>query len=277
MTLITEITLSNRDDLRHLFTIKNPVLATMFERIFISKGEQILTPLLDATMEEKAVPDMVSNIIASMHSPAQSAVTTLLKSVGPGDNRRIALLQVLGILKDPASAPVLYDALKDPDHDIRMVAIKELGKFGREALGPLTNAMEDPDPEVLQPPWNHWRYRSSCSRPVNHCIKDQDGHRAAALKGISKISEPRQFMLVRHDKDRKVRSAVAKLLEDTGWVPKYTTDRLSYLFAKEQFEDLIKIGPPSVDILARGLHDEDSGIRAKSREALAIISDSIQT
>ena len=32
-----------------------------------------------------------------------------------------------------------------------------------------------------------------------------------------------------------------------------------YLFAKEQFEDLIKIGPPSVDILARGLHDEDSG------------------
>ncbi|MCZ2417073.1 MAG: HEAT repeat domain-containing protein [Burkholderiales bacterium] len=85
-------------------------------------------------------------------------------------------------------------------------------------------------------------------------LKDQDGAiRAAALKGISKIGEPGQFMLVQtlDDKDRKVRSAVAKLLEDTGWVPKYTTDRLSYLFAKEQFEDLIKIGPPSVDILAR--------------------------
>ena len=281
MTLITEIALSNRDDLRHLFTIKNPVLATMFERIFISKGEQILTPLLDATMEEKAVPDMVSNIIASMHSPAQSAVTTLLKSVGPGDKRRIALLQVLGILKDPASAPVLYDALKDPDHDIRMVAIKELGKFGREALGPLTNAMEDPDPEVRAAAVESL---GDIGLPVLDqlitALKDQDGAiRAAALKGISKIGEPGQFMLVQtlDDKDRKVRSAVAKLLEDTGWVPKYTTDRLSYLFAKEQFEDLIKIGPPSVDILARGLHDEDSGIRAKSREALAIISDSIQT
>ncbi|WP_373838196.1 HEAT repeat domain-containing protein [Methanospirillum sp.] len=281
MSLITEITLSNRDDMRQLFSIENPKLIAMFERIFISKGEQILTPLLDAVMYEQAVPDMVANIIISMQSQTQSAVTTLLKSVGPGDRRRIALLKVLGILNDPASAPVLYEALNDPDPDIRMVAIRELGKFGREALEPLTDAMKDPDPLVRAAAVESL---GDIGLPVLDqlitALKDHDGAiRAAALKGISKIGEPGQFMLVQtlDDKDRKVRNAVVKLLEDTGWEPKYTTDRLSYLFAKEQFEDLIKLGPPSIDTLARGTHDDDPEIRDKSREALAVIRDSIQT
>lgn len=281
MSLITEIALSNRDDLRHLFSIQNPILITMFERIFISKGEQILAPLLDAVMYEQAVPDMAANIITSMRPQAQTAVTRLLKSIGPGDRRRIALLKVLGVLKDPTSAPLLYEALQDPDHEIRMTAIRELGKFGREALGPLTDAMHDPDPHVRAAAVESL---GDIGLPVLDqliaALKDPDGSiRAAALKGISKIGEPGQFMLVQtlDDKDRKVRNAVARLLEESGWKPKYTTDRLSYLFAKEKFDDLIRIGPPSVDTLAKGLHDDDPEIRERSRDALAVIRDSIQT
>ncbi|HPP78375.1 HEAT repeat domain-containing protein [Methanospirillum sp.] len=280
MSLITEIALSNRDDLRHLFSIQNPVLTTMFERIFISKGEQILPPLLDAVMEEQSVPAMAANIITSMRAQAQAAVIRLLKSVGPGDRRRIALLQVLGVLKDPSSASVMYDALQDPDQEIRMTAIRELGKFGREALGPLTDAMHDPDPKVRAAAVESL---GDIGLPVLDqlitALKDPDGSiRAAALKGISKIGEAGQFMLVQtlDDKDRHVRKAVAKLLDESGWKPKYTTDRLSYLFAKEMFDELVRIGPPSVDTLARGLHDDDPEIRERSREALAVIRDSIQ-
>jgi hypothetical protein len=42
------------------------------------------------------------------------------------------------------------------------------------------------------------------------------------------------------------------------------------------FDELIRIGPPSVDTLARGLHDDDAEIREKSRDALTIIRDSIK-
>ncbi len=281
MSLITEIALSNRDDLRHLFSLQNPVLTTMFERIFISKGEQILPPLLDAVMAEQSVPAMAANIVTSMRAQAQAAVIRLLKSVGPGDRRRIALLQVLGVLKDPSSASVMYDALSDPDQEIRMTAIRELGKFGREALGPLTDAMHDADPKVRAAAVESL---GDIGLPVLDqliaALKDPDGSiRAAALKGISKIGEAGQFMLVQtlDDKDRHVRKAVAKLLDESGWKPKYTTDRLSYLFAKEMFDELVRIGPPSVDTLARGLHDDDPEIRERSREALAVIRDSIQT
>jgi len=171
--------------------------------------------------------------------------------------------------------------LQDPDHEIRMTAIRELGKFGREALGPLTDAMHDPDPHVRAAAVESL---GDIGLPVLDqliaALKDPDGSiRAAALKGISKIGEPGQFMLVQtlDDKDRKVRNAVARLLEESGWKPKYTTDRLSYLFAKEKFDDLIRIGPPSVDTLAKGLHDDDPEIRERSRDALAVIRDSIQT
>jgi len=281
MSLIVEIALSNREDMRYLFTIKDPVITGMFERIFISKGEGILSPVLDAVMNESHVPAMASAIFSSMRPKAKIAVTHLLKDITPGDRRRIPLLQILGQLKDPSSAPLMYEALQDPDSDIRMTAIRELGKFGREALGPLSDAMNDSDPKVRAAAVESL---GDIGLPVLDqlitALKDPDGSiRTAAISGIAKIGEPGQFMLVQtlDDKDSQVRIAVAHLLEKSGWEPKYTTDRLSFLFAKEQFEDLIKIGPPSVDILARGLHDNNPEIREKSRDALAIIRDSIKT
>ncbi|PWR75032.1 HEAT repeat domain-containing protein [Methanospirillum stamsii] len=281
MSLITEIALSRRDDLQHLFTIQDPALNMMFERILISKGDQILNPLLDAVMYEPEVPPLASAIFSSMRPQTQNAATNILKSLSPGDKKKIALLKVLGLLKDPSSANLMYEALKDPDHDVRMTAIRDLGKFGREALEPLTDAMHDRDPDVRAAAVQSL---GDIGLPVLDqlisALKDKDGNiRAAAITGIAKIGEPGQFMLIQSldDKDRQVRIAVARLLEKSGWKPKYTTDRLSLLFAKEMFDDLVKIGPPSVDILARGLHDDDPEIREKSRDALATIRDSIQT
>jgi HEAT repeat protein len=280
MSLITEIALSKPSDLKQLFAIEDPSLTGMFERIFISKGEQILPSVLEAVMNEPDIPHLASSIFISMRSPSQTTVTRLLKSVEPGDRRKIALLKILGILKDPSSPSLMYDTLQDPDQDIRMTAIRELGKFGREALEPLTDAMHDPDPKVRAAAVESL---GDIGLPVLDqlitALKDQDGNiRAAAITGIAKIGEPGQFMLVQSldDKDRNVRMAVARLLEKSGWKPKYTTDRLSYLFAKEMFDELIRIGPPSVDTLARGLHDDDAEIREKSRDALTIIRDSIK-
>ncbi len=280
MSLITEIALSSPQDMRTLFTIADPTLTSMFERIFISKGEQILGPLLHAVTYESTVPPMAASIFTALRPQAQAAAIQFYNSLQPGDRKRIALLHVLGILKDPSSMQIMYDALKDPDQEIRMTAIKELGKFGREALGPLTDAMHDPDPYVRAAAVESL---GDIGLPVLDqlitALKDPDGHiRAAALKGISKIGEAGQFMLVQtlDDPDRQVRRAVAHLLEESGWKPKYTTDRLSYLFAKEAFDELIQIGPASVDTLAKGVHDADPDIQERSRQALAAIRDSLQ-
>jgi HEAT repeat protein len=184
-------------DMRTLFTIADPTLTSMFERIFISKGEQILGPLLHAVTYESTVPPMAASFLLHCdRRPKPQPSSFTIHSTG--DRKRIALLHVLGILKDPSSMQIMYDALKDPDQEIRMTAIKELGKFGREALGPLTDAMHDPDPYVRAAAVESL---GDIGLPVLDqlitALKDPDGHiRAAALKGISKIGEAGQFMLV---------------------------------------------------------------------------------
>lgn len=280
MSMITEIALSGRDDMQYLFRIEDPLLRGMLERVFIIKGEVILGPVIDAVLNEKAVPEMAATIFTSFRPQTLAAATRMIQEIPEGDTRRVPLLQILGLLKDPGSASLIYESLHDHNHEIRLCAVRQLGKFGREALDPLTEAMNDPDTEV----------RAAAVDSLGHiglpvldqlitALKDKDGPiRTAAINGIARIGEPGQFMLIQSldDPDRQVRQAVARLLDQSNWKPKYTTDKISYLFAREDFASLVKIGPPSLDILAKGLHDDDPGIQEKSREALEAIRSSIQ-
>ena len=189
------------------------------------------------------------------------------------------LLHILGLLKNPKAMPLILGALKDGDYGVRLAAVQELGKFGREALEPLTEAMHDRNPEVRAAAVESLGY---IGLPVLDqlitALKDEDGSiRAAAIQGIARIGEPGQFMLIQSldDPDRQVRIAVSRLLDESGWEPKYTTDRISYLFASEKFDELVQIGPPSVDVLVKGVRDSDSEIRDRSKEALGIIRNSL--
>ena len=57
------------------------------------------------------------------------------------------------------------------------------------------------------------------------------------------------------------------------WQPKYTIDKLDYLYATENWDALANMGPSAVDVLARGLTDQDEEIRSKSEEAIKRIRD----
>ncbi|MDD1723909.1 MAG: HEAT repeat domain-containing protein, partial [Methanospirillum sp.] len=281
MSMITEIALSGREDMQYLFRIEDPILRGMLERVFIIKGEVILNPVINAVLDEQSVPEMAATIFTSFRPQTLSAATKMIKELPEGDTRKVPLLQILGLLRDPASASLIYESLHDENHEIRLTAVRQLGKFGREALEPLTEAMNDPDTRV----------RAAAVDSLGHiglpvldqlitALKDRDGTiRTAAINGIAKIGEPGQFMLIQSldDKDRQVRQAVARLLDQSNWKPKYTTDKISYLFAREDFDSLVRIGPPSLDILAKGLQDADPGIKEKSREALESIRSSIQS
>lgn len=279
MSMITEIAISNKHDMQTLFQIRDPTLMAMLERLFISKGETILAPVIEAVIVESSVPDLAASIFSSMPQETLSLTSALMKELPSGDTRRIPLLHILGLLKNPKAMPLIFEALKDGDYGVRLAAVQELGKFGREALEPLTEAMHDRNPEVRAAAVESLGY---IGLPVLDqlitALKDEDGSiRAAAIQGIARIGEPGQFMLVQSldDPDRQVRIAVSRLLDESGWEPKYTTDRISYLFAREKFDELVKIGPPSVDILVKGVRDADHEIQERSKEALGIIRNSL--
>ena len=182
---------------------------------------------------------------------------------------------------DPSSAPIIFKALQDSDRKIRIAAVHELGKFGQEALDPLTSALQDKDRDVRVAAIESM---GDIGLPVLDqlltALKDEDGDiRAAAINGIGKIGEPAMFMLIQalNDTDRRVRQDVVRLLQGVGWQPKYTTDRLSYLFAREDWDTLIKIGPPSMDILARGVKDPDPEVSKACHEALKQIKSRLPT
>jgi len=198
----------------------------------------------------------------------------------PGDSGRVTLLHLSGLLKDPNSLSLMGKSLQDEDNNIRAAAAQELGNFGPDAKDSLIKAMKDKDPVVRV---QAVESLGSIGLPVlDHLVdalKDPDPSiRSAALLGIAKIGEPGQFMLIQslNDSDREVRKNVAILLENNHYVPKYTTDRISFLFALEDFDSLVKIGPPSLDILIRGLHDSDQEICTKSKKALSDIRNKVK-
>ena len=273
MSMIIDISLNNTEQMHHLFSITDPEMLRMLTGLLVSKGNVVIDPIIGALLSwDKITPALVLQTFASMKGPVLTRVHQVMEQLPNRDIRRIPLIHLLGDLKDPSSASIIFNALHDSDRRIRIAAVRELGKFGKEALEPLTSAMQDEDHEVRVAAIESM---GDVGLPVLDQLlaglKDEDGDiRAASIKGIGKIGEPAKFMLIQAlvDSDRRVRRDVVKLLESFNWEPKYTTDRLSYLFAREAWDTLVKIGPPSMDVLARGTKDEDPEVSNACREAL---------
>lgn len=273
MTMILDISLHDSEQMHVLFGVTDGEMLRMLTGLLVSKGNTVIDPLISALLTWNNPPPMlVLQTFASMKGPTLARVHQVIGQLPDRDLRKIPLLRLLGELRDPSSAPFIFGALSDKDHRIRIAAVRELGKFGREALEPLTEAMKDDDVQVRVAAIESL---GEIGLPVLDqllvALKDEDGDiRAAAIHGIGKIGEPAKFMLIQAltDPDRQVRRDVVRLLEGISWEPKYTTDRLSFLFAREAWDTLVRIGPPSMDILARGVNDVDPEVSAASRDAL---------
>lgn len=273
MSMILDISMNDAPQMQQLFNVTDPEMLRMLTGILVSKGEVVIDPIIGALLTwNKPIPALVIQTFASMKGPMLTRVHQVIEQLPDRDIRRIPLIHLLGEFRDSSSAPIIFGALQDSDHRIRTAAVRELGKFGREALEPLTKAMKDDDIEVRVAAIESM---GDIGLPVLDqllvALKDEDGDiRAAAINGIGKIGEPAKFMLIQAltDPVRQVRKDVVRLLESFRWEPKYTTDRLSFLFAREAWDALVRIGPPSMDILARGVNDEDPEVSEASRQAL---------
>jgi len=273
MSMILDISMNDASQMHHLFSLTDPEMLRMLTGILVSKGTTVIDPIIGSLLSwTKPIPTMVLQIFSSMKGQVLTRVHQVIEQLPGHDIRKIPLIHLLGDLRDPSSAPIIFKSLHASDRRIRIAVVRELGKFGREALEPLTNALKDEDREVRVAAIESM---GEIGLPVLDqllaALKDEDSDiRAAAINGIGKIGEPAMFMLIQSltDQDRRVRKDVVHLLQGFGWKPKYTTDRLSYLFAKEDWDALVNIGPPSMDTLARGLKDSDTEISNACREAL---------
>ncbi len=276
MNMIIEIALTGNDQMKYLYDIKDHEISRMITNMMVSRGDMIVEPVLKSVLLLKTpVPDILVDILRPVKAKAFELIEGIMQALSDNDQRKIPLIGLLGALGDSSNMPVLVNCMKSEDKRVKLAAVKELTRFGRDALEPLTEAMNDKDTDVRI---TAVEAMGSIGLPVLdlllNALKDKDGRiRKAAITGIAKTGEPAQFMLVQalDDPDRNVRSDVVKLLAKMKWKPKYTTDRLSYLFASEDFDTLVRIGLPSEDILTRGLNDNDPEIVKASKAALVKI------
>jgi len=70
------------------------------------------------------------------------------------------------------------------------------------------------------------------------------------------------------DKDSGVRKEAAEALERLGWKPRDDIEKVYYLIAKREWDDLAGLGGPAVESLIQALKDEDQDVRTGAAEAL---------
>ena len=65
-----------------------------------------------------------------------------------------------------------------------------------------------------------------------------------------------------------VRKSAAHALDELGWTPQSQSERISYLIAKQQWTELVKIGTPAIPALIQALKDRDWRVRNSAAYAL---------
>ena len=75
------------------------------------------------------------------------------------------------------------------------------------------------------------------------------------------------------DKNSKIREVGAEILDDFGWVPSSENERIYYLIAKQEWNEILNIGKPAVEHLIRALKDEDKYVRWYIADALGKIGE----
>ena len=272
---IISIGLSERQSLFELFAIPDKKTAYILGNAMSLHGTDIINPLLNAVAAHgKDLPFIVAAAISKIGQPAIPLIQIKMEEYSLSDDQVIPFIRLLSVIGDPKVVPLLKKWFKSPNADIRAVIISSLKPFGSEGTDLFIMAMKD-EPVVKLAGVTAM---GSIGLPVlDHLLlamKDSDNEiRSAAVAAIAKIGLPAQYMLIQMliDANRQVRYDAFTLLQDMGWVPKYTTDRLAYLYASEDWNGLIAIGAPAIDILEQGTYDTDPEITRKAQMSLQSI------
>ncbi|WP_214019805.1 HEAT repeat domain-containing protein [Methanoculleus sp.] len=143
-----------------------------------------------------------------------------------------------------AAVPALLKALGSKEPRIRSESARTLGKIrDARAIPALIRAVEDPQADV--------RVRAA------EALGEMGSDRAKpALAGAL------------NDPCHPVRMEAAWALDRLDWIPQSDLERAGYLIAKEQWNELVRMGRPAISPLIRALEVDYSGVRTGASEAL---------
>lgn len=143
-----------------------------------------------------------------------------------------------------AAVPALLKALGSKEPRIRGESARTLGKIrDARAIPALIKAMADPQVNV--------RVRA-----------------AEALGEMGNDQAKPPLVEALNDPFHQVRMEAAWALDRLDWIPQSDLARAEYLIAREQWNELIRMGRPAVQPLVRALEVEYSGVRTGASEAL---------
>ncbi|MCE5337213.1 MAG: HEAT repeat domain-containing protein [Methanomicrobiaceae archaeon] len=144
-----------------------------------------------------------------------------------------------------AAVPVLLKALGSKESRIRSESARTLGKIHDErAIPALIGAVKDPAEMDV---------------------------RIRAVEALGEIGDDRArpaLVEALNDPHHQVRMEAAWALGRLGWIPQSDLERAEYLIAREQWNELVRMGRAAIPPLIRALEVEYSGVRTGASEAL---------
>jgi HEAT repeat protein len=161
---------------------------------------------------------------------------------------RIHAARALGALQDKSAGASLVQALKDEESEVRYEAAAALGKIkSAHAAEHLVQALKDEERDV----------------------------RASVVEALTSIGKPAEEPLVQalNDNDSAIRMGAAEALGKLGWQPGNDTERVQYILAKRDWDELTTVGETAAELLIQALEDNDWAVRKSAAEALGTIGD----
>lgn len=102
---------------------------------------------------------------------------------------------------------------------------------------------------------------------------DNESHiRACCARSLGKIKNRQSIdFLIKSitDSDCRVRNEVAVALENLGWIPKDEKEKIDFFIAKQEWEEIIKIGDNAIDPVSVFCADTNEEIRFQAISALS--------
>ncbi len=210
------------------------------------------------------------------------AVEPLIQALGDTEfDVRVEATEALGKLGNGRAIEPLFQAVKDEARGLQCWAISALGDIGAPALDYLIQALDIEGPQ-------QWDVRERAVqalgdiggvRVVEPLIRALENPRLQdrATKALEKIGEPGaaepliQTLVERLKKSGNLanilaergKAETANALDRLGWQAADDTEKAHYLIAKQQWDELKKLGKSAVEPLMHSLNDLDPAVRSK--------------
>ncbi|MHB9134167.1 MAG: HEAT repeat domain-containing protein [Armatimonadota bacterium] len=209
-----------------------------------------------------------------------TAVDALIKAAkdkSPGVRR--AAITALGLIGEPRVVEILLSALNDDKRGVKLAVVTALGDIGNSrAVEPLTAGLRDKDPDIRKAATASMvKLGAAAVDTLIGAINDPDEYlRQESMRALGHIKDPRAInpllaILKVRGPDYKI---AADALEELGWKPSKSEERVLFAFARGQFDTAVAEGAAAVEPLVIMLQTEHGAdMRTVAARALGQIGD----